>query len=151
MSFLRGFTWHNILLMLYIQQCYLCCVLLQDVQPYFHVYSMTKTRVFYKIYAADGGNSLTFRDDPSIPPSKVKKYLDGSLKLRMCILPCYLRPCGTRWRSWLRHCATNQTVAGSIPDGVTGFFHWHHPSGHTMALGSTQPLTEMWIRNIFWG
>jgi hypothetical protein len=33
--------------------------------------------------------------------------------------------------------------AGSIPDGVTGFFHWHNPSARTLALGSTQPLTEM--------
>ena len=24
----------------------------------------------------------------------------------------------TRWRSWLRHCATSQKVAGSISDGV---------------------------------
>jgi hypothetical protein len=24
---------------------------------------------------------------------------------------------------WLRHCATNRKVAGSIPDGVTGIFH----------------------------
>jgi hypothetical protein len=23
---------------------------------------------------------------------------------------------------WLRHCATNRKVVGSIPDGVTGFF-----------------------------
>jgi hypothetical protein len=28
----------------------------------------------------------------------------------------------TRWRSWLRHCATSRKVAGSIPDGVTGIF-----------------------------
>ena len=42
---------------------------------------------------------------------------------------------GTRWRSRLRHCATNQKVAGSIPDGVIGIFHWHNPSGRTMALG----------------
>jgi hypothetical protein len=28
----------------------------------------------------------------------------------------------TRWRSWLRHCATSLKVAGSIPDGVTGIF-----------------------------
>jgi hypothetical protein len=27
------------------------------------------------------------------------------------------------WRSWLRHCATSQKVAGSIPDGVIGIFH----------------------------
>jgi hypothetical protein len=26
-------------------------------------------------------------------------------------------------RSWLRHCATNRKVAGSIPDGVIGIFH----------------------------
>jgi hypothetical protein len=29
---------------------------------------------------------------------------------------------GARWRSWLRHYATNRQVAGSIPDGVTGIF-----------------------------
>jgi len=29
-------------------------------------------------------------------------------------------------------------------------FHRHNPSGHTMALGSTQPLTEMSTRNISW-
>ena len=29
-------------------------------------------------------------------------------------------------------------------------FHWHNPSGRTMALGSTQPLTEMSTRNISW-
>ena len=54
---------------------------------------------------------------------------------------------GTRRRSWLRHCATSRKVAGSIPDCVTGIFHWHNPSGSTMALGSTQPLTEMSTRN----
>jgi hypothetical protein len=43
---------------------------------------------------------------------------------------------GTRWRSWLRHCTTSRKVAGSI-------FHCHNPFGRTMALGSTQALTEM--------
>jgi hypothetical protein len=52
---------------------------------------------------------------------------------------------------WLRHCDTNRKVAGSIPDGVIGIFHWHNPSGHTMALESTQPLTELSTRNISWG
>ena len=27
------------------------------------------------------------------------------------------------WRSWLRHCASSQKVACSIPDGVIGIFH----------------------------
>jgi hypothetical protein len=40
---------------------------------------------------------------------------------------------------------------GSIPDGVIETFHSHNPSGRTMALGSTQHLTEMSTRNIYWG
>jgi hypothetical protein len=51
----------------------------------------------------------------------------------------------------LRHWATNRKVAGSIPDGVIGIFHWINPSGRTTTLGSTQPLTEMSTRNISWG
>jgi hypothetical protein len=54
------------------------------------------------------------------------------------------------WCSSLRHCGTSQQVAGSIPDGVTGIFRWHNPSGGTMALGSTQLLTEVSTRNIYW-
>ena len=58
---------------------------------------------------------------------------------------------GTRWCSWLRHCATIWKVTGSIPDGVIGISQRHNPSGRTMALELTQPLTEMSTRNIFWG
>jgi hypothetical protein len=54
-------------------------------------------------------------------------------------------------RSWLRECATSRKVTGSIPDGAIGFFHWHNPSGRTMALGSIQPLTEMSTMIVFWG
>jgi hypothetical protein len=39
-------------------------------------------------------------------------------------------------------------VTGSIPDEITGFFNWPNPSSHTMALGSTQPLTEMSTGNL---
>jgi hypothetical protein len=52
---------------------------------------------------------------------------------------------------WLRYCATNQKVAGSIPDGVMEFFIDINPSDRTMALVSTQPLTEMSTRSISWG
>jgi hypothetical protein len=59
---------------------------------------------------------------------------------------------GTRWVSWLRHCATSRNVASSVPDGVTGTFHWQNPSDLTMALGLTRPPTEMSVRNNnFWG
>jgi len=47
----------------------------------------------------------------------------------------------------MRHCATSRKVAGSLPDGVTGIFHSHNPSG----LGLAQQLTEMSSRNISWG
>jgi len=30
-----------------------------------------------------------------------------------------------------------------MPDGVTGIFHSHNPSGRTVALGLTQPIIEM--------
>ena len=40
---------------------------------------------------------------------------------------------------------------GSIPDGVLGIFHWPNPSSHTMALETTQPLTETSTRCLSWG
>ena len=58
---------------------------------------------------------------------------------------------GTAVAQWLRCCATNRKVAGLIPDGVIGIFYCHNTSDCTMALGSTQSLTEMSIRNISWG
>jgi hypothetical protein len=36
---------------------------------------------------------------------------------------------------------------GSIPDEGTGFFNWPNPSSSIMALGLTQPLIEMSIKN----
>ena len=39
-----------------------------------------------------------------------------------CILKYYLTERGTAVAQWLRCCATNRKVAGSIPDGVIGFF-----------------------------
>jgi len=57
---------------------------------------------------------------------------------------------GSRWRIWLRHCATSRKVAGSISDGVIGIIHLYNRSGRTMALGLTQTLTEMSTRNISW-
>ena len=36
-------------------------------------------------------------------------------------------------------------------DGVIGIFHWRNHSGRTMALGLTQPLTDVRTRRISWG
>ena len=51
---------------------------------------------------------------------------------------------------WLRCCATTRKVTGSISAGVSGILHSHNPSDRTMALRSTQPLTEMSTRSISW-
>jgi hypothetical protein len=51
---------------------------------------------------------------------------------------------------FLLHCATSRKVAGSVTGGVIGTFHLHNPFGRTIALGSTQRLTEMSTRNISW-
>jgi hypothetical protein len=47
--------------------------------------------------------------------------------------------------------ATSRKVTSSIPDCVIGIFRRHNTSGRTVALGSTQPLTEMSTKNISWG
>jgi hypothetical protein len=54
---------------------------------------------------------------------------------------------GMRQHSWLRHSATSRKVAGLSPDEVD-FFNLSNPSSRTMALGSTQPLTERSTRNL---
>ena len=48
----------------------------------------------------------------------------------------YPRYIGTAVAQWLRCCATNRKVAGSMKSGVNGIFQ--NPSDRTMALGSTQ-------------
>ena len=52
---------------------------------------------------------------------------------------------------WLKCCATNQKVAGSFPMmSMEYFIDVKNPSDRTMALGLTQPLTEMSTRRISW-
>jgi hypothetical protein len=69
----------------------------------------------------------------------ILNYLDAFHKLRTAVA------------QWLRHCVTDQKVAGSIPDGVMEFFIDVNPSDRTKALGSTQPLTELSTGSISWG
>jgi len=58
---------------------------------------------------------------------------------------------GTRWPIWLWNALQVGRSRVRFPDGVTGIFHLHNPSGRTMALELTQPLTEMSTRNISCG
>jgi hypothetical protein len=48
----------------------------------------------------------------------------------------------------VRQRATRWEVAGSILNGVIGICEWLNPSGRTMALESTQSLTEMSTMNV---
>jgi hypothetical protein len=62
--------------------------------------------------------------------------------------------CKREWFSHSKvkgHYATSRKVAGSIPDEVIGFFKWPNPSSRTMALGSTEPLTEISTRYLLGG
>jgi hypothetical protein len=51
-------------------------------------------------------------------------------------------------QNYMNGYATSRKVAGSIPDEVIAFVNKPNPSSRTMALGSTQTLTEMSIRNL---
>ena len=68
---------------------------------------------------------------------KIDETLEWIIDIHTNIPPLQVSLLAMRWRSWLRYCATNRKVAGSIPDGVTGIFQWLNPSGRIMALGST--------------
>jgi hypothetical protein len=50
---------------------------------------------------------------------------------------------GTRYRSLLKRYAANRNVAGSPSGAVIGILNSRNPSSRSMALGSTQSLTEM--------
>jgi hypothetical protein len=47
----------------------------------------------------------------------------GCFVYQLHISANYISEAGHAVAPWLRHCTTNRKVAGSIPDGVTGFFH----------------------------
>jgi hypothetical protein len=65
----------------------------------------------------------------------MNKQMHTCLTVYYAFLYLLLKHVLTGCTQWLRHCAANWKVAGSIPDGVIGIFHRHNPSGCTMALG----------------
>ena len=79
------------------------------------------------------GHATVFSDVGSITTYKCASSDSGMLSYFKLFF--ILQTIPLPQRSWLRHCATSRKVAGSIPDGVIGIFHWHNPSGRTMALG----------------
>jgi hypothetical protein len=69
------------------------------------------------------GSSLFGSINYGMPQTELRSNLKHLWK-RLTFLVIYRHYFeGTRWRSWLRHCATSWKFAGSIPDGVTGIFN----------------------------
>ena len=67
-------------------------------------------------------------------PAYTVLFFQQFQRLLRIIASCFHIYMGTAVAQWLRCCATNRKVAGSILDGVIGVFHWHKPSDRTMAL-----------------
>jgi hypothetical protein len=109
------------------------------------VQSMTLVLTSGSIRNVRGRNTVQLQ---AVVTEKIRGFLPH-VKLNCGIVSKNRR--GTRWRSWLRHFATNCKVADSIPDGVIWIFPWHNSSGRAMTPRSTQPLTEMSARNISCG
>jgi hypothetical protein len=61
---------------------------------------------------------------------------------------CILYEVQFKVHTLLRHYATSRNVVGLFSDEVIGFFIWHSPSSRSMALDSSQPVTEMSTRNL---
>jgi hypothetical protein len=57
----------------------------------------------------------------------------------------------TRIHNWLRNCATSQRIVDSLSDDITGLFNCFKLPSSSMALGSTQPLTDKSTSYLHWG
>jgi hypothetical protein len=106
---------------------------------------MSKKSVFLLIYNRHKHLDLKYQMVSEITKHRGR---ENSIKWILLLSKVVTALWGTRWSSWLRHYPTSRKVAVSIPDEVIGFFNWLNPSSRTMALGSTQPLTEMSTRNL---
>ena len=59
---------------------------------------------------------------PTTPLCAPVSYVKTCIKEYLLLLLLLINM-GTAVAQWLRRCATNRKVAGSIPDGVLGIFH----------------------------
>jgi len=82
------------------------------------------------------------------------KMLGRPISAKFCILFNFVFV-GLQWRNavaqWLRCCATNQKVAGSIPAGVIGIFHLHKILPIALWSRGRLSLEQKWVPGTFSG
>jgi hypothetical protein len=85
--------------------------------------------------ACESGKVVSPTHRPPLPPENILVHISVGARGGAVVEALRYNPEGrrfdSRWCHWI--------------------FHWHNPSCRTMALVSTQPLTEMSTRNISWG
>ena len=106
----------------------------------------TKCTVARNVCGFSGGNLFCVK---RLAPIILRRFLEFwkfflLFWAKKCLLICHWTT--NRFREILKEERTGSVPTFSkclIPDGFIGIFHWNSPSASTMALGLTQPLTEM--------
>jgi hypothetical protein len=83
-------------------------------------------------------------------PSFLRFRAMFSLYSKIPLMLCTIIQKGTVVAQWLRYCATNQNVAGLIPDGVIGIFHWHKSFWSHYGPG-VNSASNKWVPGVFPG
>ena len=124
-------------------------------RPWMYHGNLTSFWMMYSACRVGPQKIIKLRFVNSKIPKKFRCNPSNSVRLAFCkrsfVFSFDLRLTGTTVAQWLRCCATNRKVAGSIPDGVSGFFIDIKSFRSHYGPGSTLPLMEMSTSSISWG
>jgi hypothetical protein len=129
-----------------------CCWELENCRTYVHEGDRTdRTKIQRRLWTQHDNRNWFWKTDWSqfeiyLPDCSCLSELHTTLSMKSCDPNSQIATATEILNSYQGRA---RKVAGSIHDDV-GIFHWHNPSGLNMALGSTQPLTEIITRDISW-